>query len=52
MYALFKDDQQISKWHSTKQAAYQEAYEAGAVYQASRYLSLDDRYEIKEKEDV
>jgi len=49
-YALFKGNKQITKAHSTYDAAQIEAYEFGVVYQGGRSSEsfIDGNYQIKE----
>ena len=47
-FALFKDDKQISKAHSTREAAETEAFEVGAVVTMGRSVMLAKGYEIRE----
>ena len=48
MYALFKNDKQISKAHTTRRAALIEAYELNVVIQGRKLFGLIKGYEIKE----
>lgn len=48
LYALFKNGKQISKAHSTKCAAWIEAFERGAVYCMRGLLCAFDGYQVKE----
>ncbi len=48
MYAVFENGKQVSKAHSTIEAANTEAFEMGAVASSSRYRYLIDEYEIRE----
>lgn len=58
MYAIFKDNKQVTKAHSTKEAAMIEAFEGKHAHYASRDFVgdkggffLNKGYEIKEVED-
>ena len=48
MYALFKNNKQISKAHTTKRAALIEAYELNVVIRGGKFLGLIDGYKVKE----
>ena len=59
MYAIFKDDKQVTKAHSTREAAMVEAFEAKLAYYASPDFPGDkggfglyDGYKLKEVEYV
>ena len=50
-YALFRDNKQISKPHSTKEAAMIEAYEQGVVVVLKGHKFLVDDHYVREVKD-
>ena len=55
MYALFDKDKQISKAHSTKEAAMAEAFERKKIFTDGKHwlpLILDENIEVRRINDV